>query len=25
VPEYIDFKEQREYLTWLSEVKNFVE
>lgn len=25
VPEYIDFKEQREYLMWLSEVKNFVE
>ncbi|KAL8677506.1 MAG: hypothetical protein Q9186_006080 [Xanthomendoza sp. 1 TL-2023] len=25
VPEYIDWKEQREYLTWLSNVKNFVD
>lgn len=25
VPEYIDFKEQKEYLNWLSGVKNFVE
>lgn len=25
VPEYIDFKEQREYLNWLSNVKSFVE
>ncbi|KAI9816492.1 MAG: hypothetical protein M1827_001624 [Pycnora praestabilis] len=24
VPDYIDFKEQREYLTWLSNVKSFV-
>ncbi|SLM37008.1 Mitochondrial glycoprotein [Lasallia pustulata] len=25
VPEYIDFKEQREYLTWLANVKSFVD
>lgn len=25
VPEYIDFKEQREYLNWLSNVKSFVD
>ncbi|KAI9750730.1 MAG: hypothetical protein M4579_006331 [Chaenotheca gracillima] len=25
VPDYIDFKEQREYMTWLSNVKSFVE
>lgn len=25
VPEYIDFKEQREYLNWLSSVKSFVD
>jgi complement component 1 Q subcomponent-binding protein len=25
VPEYIDFKEQKEYLGWLNGVKNFVE
>ncbi|KAI9779969.1 MAG: hypothetical protein M1835_004603 [Candelina submexicana] len=25
VPDYIDFKEQREYLRWLSNVKSFVE
>lgn len=25
VPEYIDFKEQREYLSWLNGVKSFVE
>lgn len=25
VPEYIDFKEQREYLDWLSNVKSFVD
>ncbi|KAL8873439.1 MAG: hypothetical protein Q9174_001087 [Haloplaca sp. 1 TL-2023] len=25
IPEYIDFKEQREYLSWLSNVKSFVE
>lgn len=25
VPEYIDMKEQKEYLTWLSNVKSFVE
>ncbi|KAL8776066.1 MAG: hypothetical protein Q9213_008396 [Squamulea squamosa] len=25
VPEYIDWKEQREYLTWLSNVKTFVD
>jgi complement component 1 Q subcomponent-binding protein len=25
VPDYIDMKEQREYLTWLSNVKRFVE
>ncbi|KAI4161049.1 MAG: hypothetical protein LQ342_005212 [Letrouitia transgressa] len=25
VPEYIDFKEQREYLNWLSTVKSFVD
>ncbi|MCJ1412096.1 hypothetical protein MMC19_006188 [Ptychographa xylographoides] len=25
VPEYIDFKEQREYLNWLSEVKSFID
>ncbi|MCJ1261842.1 hypothetical protein MMC22_001710 [Lobaria immixta] len=25
IPEYIDFKEQREYLNWLSNVKSFVD
>ncbi|KAI9877457.1 MAG: hypothetical protein M1830_003841 [Pleopsidium flavum] len=25
VPDYIDFKEQREYLNWLSNVKSFIE
>lgn len=25
VPEYIDFKEQKEYMGWLSSIKNFVE
>ncbi|KAI5776863.1 mitochondrial glycoprotein [Geopyxis carbonaria] len=25
IPEYIDFKEQKEYLTWLANVKGFVE
>jgi complement component 1 Q subcomponent-binding protein len=25
VPDYIDMKEQKEYLSWLSNVKNFVE
>ncbi|KAI5793915.1 mitochondrial glycoprotein [Peziza echinospora] len=25
VPDYIEFKEQREYLTWLENVKNFVQ
>lgn len=25
VPDYIDMKEQKEYLTWLANVKNFVE
>ncbi|KAI4260890.1 MAG: hypothetical protein LQ352_000045 [Teloschistes flavicans] len=25
IPEYIDWKEQREYITWLSNVKNFID
>ena len=25
VPEYIDYKEQKEYLSWLASVKGFVE